>query len=113
MLVNGARIVPPSVAPMLMSAQKPAPSFGRNIASSPPSAPPIISSGASTPPEVPEPSDTAQMNHLTISTPKMTFVVTKPCSNATIVSYPTPSACGKIMPPKPIASPPITGHHIQ
>src|SRR5207249_9603229 len=71
------RSVPPSVAPMLMSAQKPAPSFGRNIASSPPSAPPIISSGASTPPEVPEPSDTAQMNHLTISTPKMTFVETR------------------------------------
>src|SRR5689334_10502373 len=113
MLVNGARIVPPSVAPILISAQKPAPSFGRNIASSPPSAPPIISNGASTPPEVPEPSDTAQINHLTISTPRITFVVTEPCRSAPIVSYPTPSACGKTMPPRPTASPPISGHHIQ
>src|SRR2546430_13013980 len=37
--VKGDRIVPPRMAPMLISGQKPAPSLGRNIASSPPSAP--------------------------------------------------------------------------
>src|SRR6059058_3325872 len=85
MLVKGDRIVPPRMAPMLTSGQKPAPSWGRNIASSPPSAPPIISNGASTPPEVPEPSDTAQINHFTKSTPRITLVVTAPWSSAPIL----------------------------
>ena len=64
--VSGDRIVPPRIAPMLTSGQKPTPSAGRNHASTPPSAPPIISSGASTPPDVPDPSDTDQITDLTI-----------------------------------------------
>src|SRR5579872_2129998 len=111
--ISGARIVPPITAAMLISGQNPAPSAGKNIASSPPSAPPIISNGASTPPDVPDPSDTAQINHFTSSTPKITCVVTDPCSKLPIVSYPTPNACGNTKPPKPIANPPIAGHHIQ
>ena len=35
MPVNGDRMVPPRIAPMLTSGQKPAPSFGRNMASTP------------------------------------------------------------------------------
>src|ERR1051326_478838 len=58
--VNGHRIVPPSTAAMLISAQNPAPSAGKTVASSPPSAPPIMSRGASTPPDVPDPRETRQ-----------------------------------------------------
>jgi hypothetical protein len=36
--VNGDRIVPPRMAPMLTSGRKPAPRFGRNALSTPPSA---------------------------------------------------------------------------
>ena len=113
MPVNGDRMVPPRIAPMLISGQKPRPSLGRNMASRPPSAPPIISSGASTPPEVPEPSENAQMNDLTSRMPQITWTGTLPWSSAPMVSYPTPSACGKIRPPNPTAKPPKAGHHIQ
>ena len=71
MPVSGDRIVPPRIAPMLTSGQKPAPRHGSTCASTPPSAPPIISSGASTPPDVPEPSEIAQIGDLTMSTPAM------------------------------------------
>ena len=84
--VNGDRIVPPRIAPMLTSGQKPAPSAGNTIASSPPSAPPIISSGASTPPDVPDPSENDQMIDFTISTPRITRVVADPCKRLEIVS---------------------------
>jgi hypothetical protein len=98
---------------MPISGQKPAPSFGRNIASTPPNAAPIISRGANTPPEVPEPNEITQIADLTNSTPAITARGTSPCSRDWIVSYPTPSACGKIIPPNPTARPPIAGHHIQ
>ena len=84
--VNGARIVPPRIAPMLTSGQNPAPSFGKTIASTPPSAPPIIRSGASTPPDVPDPSDTAQMIDFTIRMPRITLPGTSPWSRLPIVS---------------------------
>ena len=84
--VNGERMVPPRIAPMLTSGQNPAPSTGKTIASRPPSAPPIISSGASTPPDVPEPSETDQMIDFTMSTPTMIFVGTSPCSRLPMVS---------------------------
>ena len=86
MPVNGERIVPPRIAPMLISGQKPDATCGRNIASRPPSAPPIIRSGASTPPDVPEPSETDQIIDFTTRTPMMTWVATSPCSNEPIVS---------------------------
>src|SRR5205085_11272527 len=66
MPVNGERMVPPRIAPMLTSGQKPIPSAGRIHASTPPSAPPIIRSGANTPPDVPDPSEIDQMTDLTI-----------------------------------------------
>ena len=69
---------------MLTSGQKPAPSVGKNHASTPPSAPPIISSGASTPPDVPEPSETDQMSDFTIRMPTMTRPATSPCSSSPI-----------------------------
>ncbi|HXA07051.1 MAG TPA: hypothetical protein VNY30_19525 [Bryobacteraceae bacterium] len=50
---------------MLIKGQKPTPSLGSIMASSPPSAPPIMRSGASTPPEVPDPSENAQMKDFT------------------------------------------------
>ena len=98
---------------MLTSGQNPVPSFGRNIASTPPSAPPIRSSGARTPPDVPDPSDTLQMTDLTNRVPTITRAGTSPCSNAPMTSYPTPSAWGKTSPPTPTTSPPSAGHHIQ
>ena len=86
MAVNGARIVPPRIAPMLTSGQKPAPSCGRNPASTPPSAAPIISSGASTPPDVPDPSEIIQIADFTSSTPAITLPGTSPCNRDWIVS---------------------------
>ena len=84
--VSGDRIVPPRIAPMLTSGQKPAPSHGSRRASSPPSAPPIISSGASTPPDVPDPSETAQIADFTTRTPTMMRVGMSPCSNPPMTS---------------------------
>ena len=84
--VNGARIVPARIAPMLINGQKPAPSCGRNMASTPPNAAPIISKGASTPPDVPEPSEMIQMADFTSSTPAITARGTSPCSRDWIVS---------------------------
>src|SRR5947208_3343781 len=69
MPVNGDRIVPPRIAPMLTSGQKPTPMSGSIQASMPPSAPPIMSNGASTPPEVPEPSEIDQIAALTMRIP--------------------------------------------
>ena len=99
---------------MLTSGQNPAPSFGRNIASSPPSAPPIISSGASTPPDVPEPSDTAQINHFTSSTPRITLrrhVALQQAADR-VVTHAQRLRKHQTR-PSPIANPPIAGHHIQ
>ncbi len=59
--VSGERIVPPIIAAMPISAQKPGSPTGTMPPNSAPSAPPMISSGASTPPDVPEPSATDQM----------------------------------------------------
>ena len=84
--VSGERIVPPRIAPMLTSGQKPTPSNGSMCASRPPSAPPIISSGASTPPEVPEPSEIDQISDFTISTPTMMRVGMLPCSSSPMTS---------------------------
>src|SRR3954454_5268207 len=111
--VSGERIVPPRIAPMLTSGQNPTPSAGSHQDSIPPSAPPIISSGASTAPEAPDPSDVDQMIDLTINTPTIRCEATSPCSSAPMVSYPTPSACGKTYPPMPMINPPMAGHHIQ
>ena len=74
------------MAPMLIKGQKPTPSLGSIMASSPPNAPPIMSSGASTPPEVPEPSENAQMKDFTSRMPQITLRATLPCSSALIVS---------------------------
>ncbi len=79
----------------------------------PPNAAPIISNGASTPPEVPEPSEIIQIADLTRRTPKRILNATSPWISMAMVSYPTPSACGKIKPPIPTNRPPIAGHHIQ
>ena len=67
--VNGDRMVPPRIAPMLNNGQKPSAFVGKNMVSIPPSAPPIISSGASTPPDVPDPSEIAQIADFTSRMP--------------------------------------------
>src|SRR5213593_1485401 len=79
--VNGTRIVPPSMAPILIRGQNPTPSFGKNIDSTPPSAPPIMSNGARTPPEVPDPSARAQIAAFTASIPMRILPGTSPRSN--------------------------------
>ncbi len=63
--VIGARMVPPIIAAMPSTAQKPGAACGMTGAMTAPSAPPMISSGASTPPDVPEPSATDQITPLT------------------------------------------------
>ena len=84
--VSGERIVPPRIAPMLMSAQKPVPANGRKWPSSAPSAPPSISSGDSTPPEVPEPSENAQIAHLTATSVRIAGTASRPFSRSPIES---------------------------
>ena len=90
--IRSARSCPPARFP---------PKWGRNMPSIPPSAAPIISNGASTPPEVPEPRAIIQIADLTRNTPKSILNATSPWISMAIVSYPTPSACGKIRPQSP------------
>ncbi len=99
--VNGARIVPPSIAPMPSAAQTPG---------SPPG-----SQGptTSTPPDVPDPSAIAQITALVISRPSRNVPINRAFRRSRITSYPTPSARGYSKPPNPTTTPPIAGHHIQ
>jgi hypothetical protein len=86
MAIKGERMVPPRIAPMLMTCQNPSPRSGNQPASMPPSAAPMMSSGASTPPEVPEPSDTDQMVHLTSMSKTTAEPTSLPWSSCSIVS---------------------------
>jgi hypothetical protein len=63
--VSGERIVPPMIAAIASSAQKPGLAAGSTAVSTAPKPPPMISKGARTPPEVPEPSATAQISAFT------------------------------------------------
>src|SRR5579875_99852 len=111
--VNGDLMVPPIIAPMLTSTHSVTVPTGRICPSRAPIDPPTISRGARTPAEVPDPSDTDHMVALTMTSLAMALNARFPRSKASIVSYPTPRACGENTPPIPITSPPMTGHHIQ
>ena len=78
--VSGERIVPPMVAHMPSSAQKPGLAGVRMCTIAAPRPPPMISSGASTPPDVPEPSATAQIAVFTASSSSASAATVCPCN---------------------------------
>ena len=84
--VNGARIVPPIIAPMLSAAQSPGSPEGIQCASRAPSAPPMMRSGASTPPDVPDPRATAQITALVTMSPSSATPTSRPVSRSWMVS---------------------------
>ena len=90
--VNGERIVPPMVAAMASSGQKPGDASGIKPDATAPIAPPMMSKGARTPPDVPEPSAADQMIALTTSRSRAALGRMSPCTMFAILSYPTPSA---------------------
>ena len=84
--VNGARIVPPIMAPIPRLAQTPASPPGSQGANRAPSAPPMIISGASTPPDVPEPSAIDQITALVINNPSRNIPIKRALSRSRITS---------------------------
>ena len=83
-------------------------------ASRPPSAPPIISSGASTPPEVPEPSETAQIDRLDEQDAEDDLARRRrPAAARRWCRSRRRAPAGRCRPPRPMTRPPIAGHHIQ
>ena len=70
--VSGERIVPPRIAPMLTSGQKPTPSAGRNQRFDAAERAAHHQQRREHAARVPEPSDTAQMTDLTSRTPRIT-----------------------------------------